>query len=78
MEYIRTHEPEGVFVDDAEVLTAFGRDVDVAVRGERRSADPEHFLVEDPFFLGIGDGFVVYAHLCDRDKSWKKKSGLGK
>jgi hypothetical protein len=37
--------PEGLAVQDAEVLAAFGRDVHVSLARERRRADEEHLLV---------------------------------
>lgn len=45
--------PEGLAVQDAEVLAAFGRDVHVSLAGERRCADEEHLLVEDPLDEGL-------------------------
>lgn len=42
------HVPESLIVEEAEVLSAFGADVDMAGCGERRGRDPEEFLEEDP------------------------------
>jgi hypothetical protein len=45
--------PEGFAVEHAEVLAAFGRDVDVAVAGEGCCADEEHLLVQNPLYEGL-------------------------